>query len=307
LVDTVGPATTLETQGEEFLDADSPSEKNEKNGSKSNFIRRLLFGKLRVRSEEELQEVINASEEEGIINEEEGEMLHSIFEFGETIVREIMVPRTDMTSCSTEATLVDLLKAIIDSGHSRIPIYQGSNDRIVGLVYAKDLLKYWGKDDDLKISEVMRPPFFVPETKKIEELLKEFRTRRVHMAIAIDEYGGTSGLVTFEDLLEEIVGDIQDEYDLEEEWLMEEEDGSMMVDCRLNIDDFADHFDVRIPREKFDTVGGWLFDLLGHVPLKGEKTVFGNLAIEVVECDERKIRLVRVQKMESENQMKENG
>jgi CBS domain containing-hemolysin-like protein len=287
------------------LDADSPSDRNI---FKSSFIRRLLFGKLRVRNEEELQEVINASEEEGIINEEEGEMLHSIFEFGETIVREIMVPRTDMISCSTQATVTDLLKSIITSGHSRIPIYEGSNDRIVGLVHAKDLLKYWGcRDDDLKISQVMRAPFFVPETKKIEELLKEFRTRRMHMAIAIDEYGGTSGLVTFEDLLEEIVGDIQDEYDLEEEWLSEEEDGSVMVDCRLNIDEFAEHFDVRIPRDKFDTVGGWLFDLLGHVPLQGEETVYGNLGIQVMEADERKIRLVRVRRLEPVKQVEENG
>jgi CBS domain containing-hemolysin-like protein len=287
------------------LDADSPSDRNI---FKSSFIRRLLFGKLRVRNEEELQEVINASEEEGIINEEEGEMLHSIFEFGETIVREIMVPRTDMFSCSTQATVNDLLKAIITSGHSRIPIYEGSNDRIVGLVYAKDLLKYWGcRDDELKVSQVMRAPFFVPETKKIEALLKEFRTRRMHMAIAIDEYGGTSGLVTFEDLLEEIVGDIQDEYDLEEEWLSEEEDGSVLIDCRLNIGEFAEHFDTRIPRDKFDTVGGWLFDLLGHVPLQGEETVYGNLGIQVMEADERKIRLVRVRRLEPVKQVEENG
>ncbi|MEZ4598852.1 MAG: hemolysin family protein [Syntrophotaleaceae bacterium] len=287
------------------MDADSPSDKNI---FKSSFFRRLLFGKLRVTSEKELQEVINASEEEGIINEEEGEMLHSIFEFGDTIVREIMVPRTDMISCSTQATVTDLLKAIITSGHSRIPIYEGSNDRIVGLVYAKDLLKYWGcSDDELKVSQVMRAPFFVPETKKIEELLKEFRTRRMHMAIAIDEYGGTSGLVTFEDLLEEIVGDIQDEYDLEEDWLSEEEDGSVLVDCRLNIDEFAEYFDVRIPRDKFDTVGGWLFDLLGHVPLQGEETVYGNLSIQVTEADERKIRLVRVRRLEPVKQVEENG
>jgi CBS domain containing-hemolysin-like protein len=267
------------------------------------FLRRLFSARPRVRTEEELQAVINASEEEGIINEEEGEMLHSIFEFGETVVREIMVPRTDMVSCSTEATIADLLKAVISSGHSRIPIYEGSNDRIVGLVYAKDLLKYWGSQDgEVPITEVMRPPFFVPETKKIEELLKEFRTRRMHMAIAIDEYGGTSGLVTIEDLLEEIVGDIMDEYDLEEDWLKEDEDGTVLIDCRLNIEEFADHFNVTIPREKFDTVAGWLFDLLGHVPLQGEETVFGNLSIRVEECDERKIRLVRVRVLPPECQ-----
>jgi magnesium and cobalt transporter len=279
-------------KGEESLDSDSPGEMA---SSKRSLIRRLLFGRPRVRSEEELQEVINASEQEGIINEEEGEMLHSIFEFGETIVREIMVPRTDMVCCSTEATASEILKAIIASGHSRIPVYQGTTDRIVGLVYAKDLLKFWGfPDEEVGLQGVMRTPFFVPETKKIEELLKEFRSRRVHMAIAIDEYGGTSGLVTIEDLLEEIVGDIQDEYDLEEEWLTAEEEGWALVDCRLNIEDFADHFSISIPKEKFDTVGGWLVDLLGRVPLQNEEISTCGLVVTVVECDERTLRKVRV-------------
>lgn len=274
------------------MDSDSPGDMV---SSKRSLIRRLLFGRPRVRSEKELQEVINASEQEGIINEDEGEMLHSIFEFGETMVREIMVPRTDMVCCSTEATVAELLKAIIASGHSRIPVYQGTTDRIVGLVYAKDLLKFWGApDEEVRVQAVMRTPFFVPETKKIEELLKEFRTRRMHMAIAIDEYGGTSGLVTIEDLLEEIVGDIQDEYDLEEEWLTAEDEGWVLVDCRLNIEDFATHFRISIPKEKFDTVGGWLVDLLGRVPLQDEQMTASGLVVTVVERDERTLRKVRV-------------
>jgi len=272
---------------------------DEGSGNKTVFWRRLsealLPGRRRVRSEEELQAVIDASEEEGIINEEEGEMLQSIFEFGETIVREIMVPRTDMRCCSMDDTVEEVLHAIIDSGHSRIPIYQGSTDHIVGLVYAKDLLKHWGSPTSaLDLASIMREPYFVPETKKIEELLKEFRTRRMHMAIAIDEYGGTSGLITIEDLIEEIVGDIQDEYDLEEDWLLPQEDGSLLVDCRLNIDEFEDYFAVTIPRERFDTVGGWLFHLLGRVPVKGEELCSQGLLMTVEECDERKILTVRV-------------
>ncbi len=272
--------------------------------SKLHLLRRLLFGRPRVRSEEELQEVINASELEGIINEDEGEMLHSIFEFGETMVREIMVPRTDMVCCNTETTVSELLEAIIASGHSRIPIYQGTTDRIVGLVYAKDLLKHWGvPDDKVLVQSVMRTPFFVPETKKIEELLKEFRTRRMHMAIAIDEYGGTSGLVTIEDLLEEIVGDIKDEYDLEEDWITEEDEGWTLVDCRLNIEDFAVHFGVSISRERFDTVGGWLVDLLGRVPLQNEQVAASGLDVIVVECDERTLRKVRVRNLSANEEM----
>lgn len=274
---------------------------DEGSGNKIVFWRRfseaLLPGRRRVRCEEDLQAVIDASEEEGIINEEEGEMLQSIFEFGETIVREIMVPRTDMRCCSIEDTVEEVLHAIIDSGHSRIPIYKGSTDRIVGLVYAKDLLKHWGiPAAQIDMASIMREPYFVPETKKIEELLKEFRTRRVHMAIAIDEYGGTSGLITIEDLIEEIVGDIQDEYDLEEDWLHPQEDGSLLVDCRLNIDEFEDYFSVTIPRERFDTVGGWLFHLLGRVPVKGEELRSQGLIMTVEECDERKIHTARVRR-----------
>lgn len=268
-----------------------------------NALRRMVFGRRRALTEKELQDIINESEEEGIINEDEGDMLHSIFEFGDTIVREVMVPRTDMTCCSNTATLEEILEAIIDSGHSRIPIYEGSTDRIVGVVYAKDLLKSWGKSShEVGITEVMRSPYFVPETKNIEDLLKDFRTLRVHMAIAIDEYGGTSGLITIEDLLEEIVGDIQDEYDLEEVWLRPQDDGSILVDGRLNVEEVEDHFDITIAREKFDTVGGYLFHLFGHVPQSGEQVRDGGLLLTVVESDDRKIGWVRVSRSEPQEE-----
>ena len=164
-------------------------------------------------------------------------MFHSIFEFGETIVREIMVPRTEMVSCSSDSTLRVVLDTIIESGHSRLPIFEGTNDKIVGFVYAKDLLSHWGDDaDSICLEKVMRPPNFIPESKKIESLLQDFRTKRVHIAIVVDEYGGTSGLVTIEDLLEELVGEIQDEYDSEENLLVEEPNGSVLVDASLGLD-----------------------------------------------------------------------
>lgn len=264
-------------------------------------IARLLSGRRRVMSEKDLQDLIEESEEEGIINEDEGEMLHSIFEFGETIVREVMVSRIDMVCCSMNTNLGELLAAIISSGHSRLPIYEGTADRIVGIIYAKDLLRIWGcRDEDFHIEQIMRTPYFVPETKQIEELLQEFRTQRVHMAIAIDEYGGTSGLITIEDLIEEIVGDIQDEYDLEEDELVEESPGVVLVDGRLNIEELEDYFDIEIPREKFDTVGGYLFNLFGHVPQVNEEIRDGVLRMTVVECDTRKIRKVRVRRAEPE-------
>ncbi len=258
-------------------------------------LRRMLGGQSRALTEKELQEAINSSEEEGILNESEGDMLQSIFDFGDTIVREVMVPRTDMVCCSADAGLSEFLELIIQYGHSRVPLYEGTTDHIIGVVYAKDLLRNWGaSDESLALTEVMRTPYFIPETKRIDELLKEFRVLRVHMAIAVDEYGGTSGLITIEDLLEEIVGDIQDEYDLDVEWLQPQEDGSLLVDARVNVEELEEYYDIEIPRDKFDTVGGYLFHLLGSVPQVGEKISDNGLVLMVVESDERKIVRVRV-------------
>ena len=279
---------------------DDDGRSNGQAGLWRSILQRLLFGKRRALTEKELQDIIQESEEEGLINEEEGDMLHSIFEFGDTIVREIMVPRTDMVCCSCDAQLPEVLQAIFSSGHSRIPIFEGTADHIVGVVYAKDLLGFWGAaPEQVAVPEVMRAPYFVPETKNVGELLQDFRSKRVHMAIAIDEYGGTSGLITIEDLIEEIIGDIQDEYDVEEDWLTEEEDGSALVDARLNIEDLGEHFEIEVPREKFDTVGGYVIHLLGHVPRQGEEVRDEHLLLTVVESDERKVRKIRVQPLSS--------
>ena len=258
-------------------------------------LSRIFRGDPRALTEKELQDAINSSEEEGILNESEGDMLQSIFEFGDTIVREVMVPRTDMVCSPADASLSDFLELIIRSGHSRIPLYEGSMDKIVGVVYAKDLLRNWGANDEtLTLTEVMRTPYFIPETKRIENLLVDFRTRRVHMAIAVDEYGGTSGLITIEDLLEEIVGDIQDEYDIEVPWLQPQEDGTLLADARANVEELEEYYDIKIPREKFDTIGGYFFHLLGNVPKAGEKVSDNGLVMMVEDSDERKIGMVRI-------------
>jgi len=270
-------------------------DQNPQRNSFSSTFSRLFRGRSRALTEKELQDAINSSEEEGILNESEGDMLQSIFDFGDTIVREVIVPRTDMVCCPADATLSDFLELIIRSGHSRVPLFEGSTDKIVGVVYAKDLLRNWGANDEtLTLTEVMRTPYFIPETKRIDDLLKDFRTRRVHMAIAVDEYGGTSGLITIEDLLEEIVGDIQDEYDLEIPWLQPQDDGTLLVDARANVEELEEYYDIEIPREKFDTVGGYLFHLLGNVPQKGEKVTDNGLVLMVEDSDERKIEKVRV-------------
>ncbi|MCF6178875.1 MAG: hemolysin family protein [Geopsychrobacter sp.] len=258
-------------------------------------LKRVFSARPLASSEADLQEMIDASEQEGIIDEEEGEMLQSILDLDDTIVREIMVPRTSMVCCDCTAPFADILKAINDSGHSRIPLYDKSPDNIIGLIYAKDLLRFWGTPlDKLEMTQILRPPFLVPEAKNISELLQDFRQRRVHIAIVIDEYGGTSGLVTIEDLIEEIVGEIQDEYDFEEEWLIVEEKGTVLVDGRLDIEEFEDYFSITVAREKFDTVGGYVVEMLGRVPDRGERLEFDNLSLLIVDADPRAVRQLRV-------------
>lgn len=266
-------------------------------------LKRLALGRRRALTEKQLQELILESEEDGIINEDEGDMLNSIIEFGDTVVREVMIPRTDMVCCPVDAGMSELLEIIIRSGHSRFPIYEGSIDQIVGVIYAKDLLHFWEMSpDSVRIKEVMRPPFFVPESKKIQELLQDFKSRRVHMAIAVDEFGGTSGLITIEDLLEEIVGEIMDEYDLEESQLFVEDDGALLVDARLNVYELEEHLNLVVPgKDQFDTVGGFMAHLVGHVPRLGETIRDGILEMTVVEGDERKISRVRI-RLVPENQ-----
>ncbi|MFO7811352.1 MAG: hemolysin family protein [Pelovirga sp.] len=258
-----------------------------------------LLGRLSRRasagSEEELQQLIDESEQRGIIDEEEGDMLQSILELDETYLREIMVPRTDMVCVDAAASLTQVLEAILQSGHSRIPVYKGNIDNIIGLVYAKDLLNYWGQSlDTIPLEQVLRQPFLVPESKQVSVLLREFRETRVHIAIVIDEYGGTAGLITIEDLIEEIVGDIQDEYDLEEEWLIEDPDGTVVVNGRLNIEEFEEYFDVEVEREKFDTISGYVIEQFGQVPAMGEKVRVGQFDMLIEKGDQRSIQQIRI-------------
>lgn len=258
-------------------------------------LARRLSDKPQANSEEELQELIDASEQQGIIDEEEGEMIQSILELDETFLREIMVPRTDMICVDAEAPFSTVLDAILNSGHSRIPVYKKNIDNIIGLVYAKDLLRYWGRPiNAISLDEIMRPPFLVPESKQVNVLLKEFQKTCVHIAIVIDEYGGTSGLVTIEDLIEEIVGEIQDEYDLEEKWLVEQSDGTLLVDGRLSIEEFEEYFDIEVAREKFDTVGGYVVEQYGRVPAVGEQVKVGDFDMLIEQGDQRAIRQIRI-------------
>lgn len=267
------------------------------NSRKSGFIERVsrfMSGRKRT-TEQDINDFIEASEEEGLVNEEECEMIRSIFSLGTTIVREVMVTRTEMACVTVDATVRELLDTIIACGHSRIPVYEDSIDNIVGLLYAKDLLKQWGTDENsLSVREIMRAPYFIPESKNLEQLLQEFKRKRIHLAIVIDEYGGTSGLITIEDLLEEIVGDIQDEYDREESLLTVNPDGSIIADGRLPVEELEEHFDIEIERDNFDSVGGLAFHLTGKIPAIGDTINGDGLCMKIIDADLRRVKKVNI-------------
>ena len=262
-------------------------------------VSRFVTGQKRT-SEQNINDFIDASEEEGLVNEEESEMIRSIFSLGTTIVREVMVTRTEMACVRVDATVRELLDTIIACGHSRIPVYEDSIDNIIGLLYAKDLLKQWGTDvERLSVREIMRAPYFIPESKNLEQLLQEFKHKRVHLAIVIDEYGGTSGLITIEDLLEQIVGDIQDEYDREEPLLMVNPDDSITADGRLPVEELEEHFDLQIERDKFDSVGGLAFHLTGKIPAIGDIIEGAGLCMKILDADLRRVKKVAICRISS--------
>ncbi len=247
--------------------------------------------------EKEIQQLIDEGEERGLISEDEGEMIQGIFSFRDTVAREVMVPRTDTVAAPDESSVESLITLIVESGHSRIPIYQDSIDNIIGILHAKDLLQHWGKSD-LDLRAILRPPYFIPESKKISEVLRDLRHRKSHMAIVIDEYGGTAGVLTMEDIIEEIIGDIMDEYDAEENWLVELEDGTILVDARLDVEELEDYLDMEFPEGKFESVGGFIISRLGRVPAVHEKVLFKNLEMIVEAADSRKVQKVRIRRRE---------
>jgi CBS domain containing-hemolysin-like protein len=274
----------------------------EGNSRRSGFIERvsrLVTGRKRT-TEQDIHDFIDASEEEGLVNEEESEMIRSIFSLGTTIVREVMIPRTEMACVTVDATVRELLDTIIACGHSRIPVYEDSIDNVVGLLYAKDLLKQWGSDEEsLTVRTIMRPPYFIPESKNLEQLLQEFKHKRVHLAIVIDEYGGTSGLITIEDLLEQIVGDIQDEYDREITLLTVNSDSSVTADGRLPVEELEEHFGIEIERDKFDSVGGLVFHLTGKIPAIGDTIEGAGLCLKITDADLRRVKTVVISRKDS--------
>lgn len=246
-------------------------------------------------TEEEIRTLVDAGEEEGIIEEEEKEMIYSIFELGETMAREVMVPRIDIVAVDVQTSLEEIVRVIATTGHSRIPVYAGTVDEIVGLVYAKDLLLSLQVDGPRPLlREILRPAYFVPETKKVDDLLREMQRERIHMAIVVDEYGGTAGLVTVEDILEEIVGEIQDEYDIEEPFVEQVGEGEYILDARMHLSDVNHFLGADLSTEAADTLGGLIYDALGRVPVPGDRLQVGQWQIEVLMVSGRRIRKVRM-------------
>ena len=247
------------------------------------------------RGKSDIQKVLDESEERGLIDQEEGDMIEGIFDLKQTVAREIMIPRTHIVAVPHDCSREHVLATIIESGHSRIPVYKENLDHIVGVLNAKDLLPLWlDGDGDFNVEDLYRPPYFVPETMRIKDLLDQLRGKKSHLAIVVDEYGGTSGIVTIEDIIEEIIGEIRDEYDVEEDFFITQEDGSVLVNAWANLDDFEEHFDVKLPRGGYDTLGGFIIHLLGRVPLKGEELRFDDLMMQIHGGDQKRITRVRV-------------
>jgi putative hemolysin len=246
---------------------------------------------------EELMILVERGSEQGVIEAEEQQMIGAVLELGQRRVHEVMVPRTDMTAMPATSTIVELVDTIVAEGHSRLPIYEESIDNIVGILYAKDLLPFLARGQQPDVRSMLRAPLFVPESISVDDLLHSLQRRKVHIAIVLDEYGGTAGLVTIEDLIEEIVGEIQDEYDVEEPMVEAISDDEARIDGRASIDDLTDHFGVELnveDREQYDTVGGLVYHEIGGVPDVGDTVEVDGLTLTVESTDGRRVGKVLV-------------
>jgi CBS domain containing-hemolysin-like protein len=249
---------------------------------------------------------IDTAEQEGLIQGEERRLLQSIVDFGDTLVREVMTPRPDIVAIRDDATVRDLVALFREQEYSRFPVYKESLDNIAGFIFVKDLLTL-DAVDTRPITGVLRPAVFVPETKRVPELLKQFQRQQTQCAIVVDEYGGTAGLVTIEDLLEEIVGEIRDEYDVESEPIVDEGNGRFVFSGKVGVDEIVQRLAVEIEREGFETVGGYVLSRIGRVPTVGERFEFDGLSVEVLDAERRRVNKVRVQKSASAEHTDQSG
>lgn len=253
----------------------------------------------RVESSQPDSEQLDVEPPSEFLKEEEQELIRGIKEFQGGIVREVMVPRINVVAVDETTDLDTLRQIALEKGHSRIPVYSGTIDHITGIAYLKDMLRYWRTEDTgITVADFMRPPYFVPETKNIGQLLHEFQVQKVHIAVAIDEYGGTAGIVTIEDLLEVVFGDIIDEHDAEEDLIKAINEDTWEVNAKVDIDELEDYVgELQIEQQDFETVGGLLFAILGEIPHPGDEVTYKHLKFTVLHADKHRIVTVRVERM----------
>ena len=257
----------------------------------------LFKKKKKTSSSEEL-----SSAQKEILKEEKEDMIEGVEGLSETAVKEVMVPRIDVDFISIDTPRDELLQKLIASGHSRFPVYEDSIDNVTGILYVKDLLKLFLEDSEIDLKKIIRRAYFVPESKRIDSLLREFKRQHLHIAVVIDEYGGISGLVTMENIIEEIVGDIQDEFDKEQEDIISAGEGIWLCDARVNLDDLNEAIGSDFPKEDFDSLGGFVFDLFGKVPVKYEKTSWNGFDFIVQNMEGHRINVIKVIKSSGKNE-----
>ncbi|MCL2705209.1 MAG: hemolysin family protein [Spirochaetaceae bacterium] len=240
----------------------------------------------------------NKKDEENFsdLNHEEKNMIKGIVELSETTVKEVLIPRIDVIFVSIDMPLAEVLKIVIESSHSRFPVFKDTIDNVVGILYAKDLLRIIVTKQDIDMAKIIKPPYFIPESKKINSLLHEFKRRKVHIAIAVDEYGGISGIVCLEDIIEEIVGDIQDEFDEEEEDIIKVDENTYFCDTRAYIEDINEQLGLNLSHEDYDTLGGFVFDLFGKIPVEYEKVTNNGINFIVQSMEGNKIKTIKIEK-----------
>jgi putative hemolysin len=249
-------------------------------------------------SEEEIKHMVKEGRQQGVLDQTEMEIIHSVFEFTDTPVRKVMVPRPKIFALDADTPPAEVGSLIVESGFSRIPVYEGSIDNVVGVVYVKDALRLFERRQAVVIRKILHPVHLVPETKKVGELLKELQKRRTHLAVVIDEHGSVTGLVTLEDLIEEIVGDIQDEYDWEERAIEKMRDGSLVVEGTVSAADLRERHEIPLPESgEFETVAGFMLERLGSVPRGGEVVSVGQWRFTVVDVERNRISKVKIEKL----------
>jgi len=259
----------------------------------TSFLRKKDSESLSV-SEDEIKAMIEMGEESGVVATEQREMLHGIFDLSETRVRDIMIPRTEVTGIALSATFKEVLSTARQTRHSRFPVFGEDLDNIVGVIHSKDILDYVGQTEHFDLKELSRPPYYVPESKRIAVLLQSFRKKREHLAVVVDEYGGMEGIVTLEDVVEEIVGEIHDEYDIEELDFRELGDGHYLVDAAMPLREVNRRFNLNLPEEHVTTLAGHLLQLMGKIPVEGDSCEEGNLLFRVRRMEDRRIEEVEM-------------